>query len=158
MFYRILHPSVFSVVLCLLQRFGIAVFIVATSLSTSSCELIVLKDSKFTPAVIEVNQTSPQGAVYVFKQEIDSSNVQGALKVMASDDERPLLAVEKLEMQDEIARLGRIILRRDITNMHVDTLSPVRQRIRTEFGYLKELTFFTIRIDSTWFISKVLEK
>jgi hypothetical protein len=126
--------------------------------SLSSCELIVIKETVKTRTVPERDQNSPQGVVFIFKAEIDSNNVQGAIKVMASDDERPLLAVEKLEMQEEIARLGRMISRRDITSLRVDTLSPVRQRLRTEFGYLKELTFTTVRVDSLWFISKIAEK
>jgi hypothetical protein len=95
--------------------------------------------------------------VYVFKAEIDSANVQGAMKVMASDDERPLLAVEKLDLQDEIARLGRMMTKKALTRMQIDTLSPVRQRLKAEFGYLKEFTFVTVRIDSLWYISKVVE-
>lgn len=124
----------------------------------SSCELIVIKEATRTRTTPERDQNSPQGVVFIFKSEIDSNNVQGAIKVMASDDERPLLAVEKLEMQEEIARLGRMIARRDITALRVDTLSPVRHRLRTEFGYLKELTFTTVRVDSLWFISKIVEK
>lgn len=123
-----------------------------------ACELIVIKEPTKTRTTPDRDQNSPQGVVLMFKTEIDSNNVQGAIKVMASDDERPLLAVEKLEMQEEIARLGRMITKRDITALRIDTLSPVRQRLRTEFGYLKELTFTTVRIDSLWFISKVLEK
>ena len=126
--------------------------------AVSSCELIVIKEAVKTRTVPARDQNSPQGVVFIFKAEIDSNNVQGAIKVMASDDERPLLAVEKLEMQEEIARLGRMITRRDITSLRVDTLSPVRQRLRTEFGYLKELTFTTVRVDSLWFISKIAEK
>jgi hypothetical protein len=124
----------------------------------AGCELIVLKDNTPKKNIIPRDQTSPQGVVYVFKAEIDSSNVQGAIKVMASDDERPLLAIEKLDLQDEIARLGRMITKKDITMMQIDTLSPVRQRLRTEFGYLRELTFITVRVDSLWYISKVTEK
>jgi hypothetical protein len=126
--------------------------------AVASCELIVIKEATKTRTAPERDQNSPQGVVFIFKSEIDSNNVQGAIKVMASDDERPLLAVEKLEMQEEIARLGRMIARRDITALRVDTLSPVRQRLRTEFGYLKELTFTTVRVDSLWFISKIIEK
>jgi hypothetical protein len=151
-------PMLYSLSVRVLMRLSWCCVVIAITLLPLSCELIVLKDSTSKRAVIERDQTSPQGVVYLFKHEIDSSNVQGAMKIMASDDERPLLAVEKLEMQDEIARLGRIISRRDITQMRIDTLSPVRHRIRTEFGYLKELTFMIVRIDSTWFISRVLEK
>lgn len=133
-------------------------YFILLALILASCELIVLKETTPQKIAIPSDQNSPQGVVYVFKTEIDSANVQGAMKVMASDDERPLLAVEKLELQEEIARLGRMIAKKDITLMHVDTLSPVRQRLRTEFGYLRELTFVTVRVDSLWYISKVLEK
>ncbi|MCU0428110.1 MAG: hypothetical protein MUF71_21055 [Candidatus Kapabacteria bacterium] len=144
-----MNVSSFKIPLCL---------VLALFCTLSACELIVIKDSATKKSVIPRDQTSPQGVVYVFKQEIDSSNVQAAIKLMASDDERPLLAIEKLELQEEIARLGRMIAKKDITLMHVDTLSPVRQRLRTEFGYLRELTFMTVRVDSLWYISKVLEK
>ncbi|TAE30295.1 MAG: hypothetical protein EAZ92_04820 [Candidatus Kapaibacterium sp.] len=124
----------------------------------AACAMIVVKEPTNTRTITERDQESPQGVVLLFKAEIDSNNVQAAIKVMASDDERPLLAIEKLDMQEEIARLGRIITKRDITAQRVDTLSPVRQRLRTEFGYLKELTFMTVRIDSLWFISKISER
>jgi hypothetical protein len=127
------------------------------ALVVASCELIVLKDTTPQKRVIPSDQNSPQGVVYVFKAEIDSANVQGAMKVMASDDERPLLAVEKLDLQDEIARLGRMMTKKALTRMQIDTLSPVRQRLKAEFGYLKEFTFVTVRIDSLWYISKVVE-
>jgi hypothetical protein len=135
----------------------VCLFIVIAA-SSFGCELIVLKDITPQKRSITRDQNSPQGVVYVFKTEIDSSNVQGAIKVMASDDERPLLAIEKLDLQDEIARFGRMIAKKDITQMQIDTLSPVRQRLRTEFGYLRELTFTTVRVDSLWYISKVTEK
>lgn len=123
----------------------------------ASCELIVLKETTPQKIAIPSDQNSPQGVVYVFKTEIDSANVQGAMKVMASDDERPLLAIEKLDLQDEIARLGRMMTKKALTRMQIDTVSPVRQRLRAEFGYLKEFTFVTVRIDSLWYISKVIE-
>jgi hypothetical protein len=127
------------------------------ALVVASCELIVLKDTTPQKRIIPSDQNSPQGVVYVFKAEIDSANVQGAMKVMASDDERPLLAIEKLDLQDEIARLGRMMTKKALTRMQIDTLSPVRQRLKAEFGYLKEFTFVTVRIDSLWYISKVVE-
>ncbi len=127
------------------------------ALVVAGCELIVLKDTTPQKHVIPSDQNSPQGVVYVFKAEIDSANVQGAMKVMASDDERPLLAIEKLDLQDEIARLGRMMTKKALTRMQIDTLSPVRQRLKAEFGYLKEFTFVTVRIDSLWYISKVVE-
>lgn len=123
----------------------------------TGCELIVLKETTPQKLIIPNDQNSPQGVVYVFKAEIDSANVQGAMKVMASDDERPLLAIEKLDLQDEIARLGRMMTKKALTRMQIDTVSPVRQRLRAEFGYLKEFTFVTVRIDSLWYISKVIE-
>ena len=50
----------------------------------TGCELIVLKETTPQKLVIPSDQNSPQGVVYVFKTEIDSANVQGAMKVMAS--------------------------------------------------------------------------
>ncbi|MBL7990803.1 MAG: hypothetical protein JNN25_05145 [Candidatus Kapabacteria bacterium] len=139
------------------NRFLKGLLSLCLALVVASCELIVLKETTPQKLIIPNDQNSPQGVVYVFKAEIDSANVQGAMKVMASDDERPLLAIEKLDLQDEIARLGRMMTKKALTRMQIDTLSPVRQRLKAEFGYLKEFTFVTVRIDSLWYISKVVE-
>lgn len=139
------------------NRFLKGLLSLCLALIVAGCELIVLKETTPQKLIIPSDQNSPQGVVYVFKAEIDSANVQGAMKVMASDDERPLLAIEKLDLQDEIARLGRMMTKKALTRMQIDTLSPVRQRLKAEFGYLKEFTFVTVRIDSLWYISKVVE-
>ena len=139
------------------NRFLNGLLSLCLALVVAGCELIVLKETTPQKLIIPSDQNSPQGVVYVFKAEIDSANVQGAMKVMASDDERPLLAIEKLDLQDEIARLGRMMTKKALTRMQIDTLSPVRQRLKAEFGYLKEFTFVTVRIDSLWYISKVVE-
>lgn len=139
------------------NRFLKGLLSLCLALVVAGCELIVLKETAPQKLIIPNDQNSPQGVVYVFKAEIDSANVQGAMKVMASDDERPLLAIEKLDLQDEIARLGRMMTKKALTRMQIDTLSPVRQRLKAEFGYLKEFTFVTVRIDSLWYISKVVE-
>ncbi|MBD1210356.1 MAG: hypothetical protein H9535_18150 [Ignavibacteria bacterium] len=139
------------------NRFLNGLLSLCLALVVAGCELIVLKETTPQKLIIPNDQNSPQGVVYVFKAEIDSANVQGAMKVMASDDERPLLAIEKLDLQDEIARLGRMMTKKALTRMQIDTLSPVRQRLKAEFGYLKEFTFVTVRIDSLWYISKVVE-
>jgi hypothetical protein len=123
----------------------------------SACELIVIKNATPKQAVIPTDQTSPQGVVLVFKSEIENANVQGALKLMASEDERPLLAIERRELYEEIARLGRMMAKKDITRVRADTLSPIRQRLRAEFGYLREFTFTTVMIDSVWYISRIAE-
>ena len=136
---------------CLLSVFSaLVVFLPA-------CELIVIKDAKPQKTVIPTDQTSPQGVVYVFKSEIENANVQGALKLMASEDERPLLAIERRELYEEVARLGRMMAKKEITRVRADTLSPARQRLRAEFGYLREFTFTTVMIDSLWYISRIAE-
>lgn len=128
-------------------------FIVLVTLT--SCELIVIGTKK--DPVIEINQDSPIGAVYLFKAELDSSNVPAATQIMASPNGTELLAYEKYELYDEIARLERLIGRKPITKVKADSLSTTNCRVSVEFDYLKTINFNTQKIRDAWYIIGYLE-
>lgn len=121
----------------------------------SGCELFTF-GSKRAP-VIEISQKSSIGAVLLFKAELDSNNTAAATEILAGKDGTKLLAVEKYEMSDEIARISRIITRKPITRMKTDTLAPDSHRILLELDYLKHITFSTAKIKSQWYITAISE-
>jgi hypothetical protein len=123
-----------------------------------ACELIILSRSaplqREQPAALD--QRSAHGVVRLFVAELVNDNVYGAMRLYAGE-ERPLLAVEKLDLLEDVLRAKRIIGTRKITSLVSDTLSASKQRIRTEFDYTKELTFTTVKIDDEWFISAMTD-
>ena len=121
----------------------------------TSCELIVIGTKK--EPVIEINQNTPLGAVYLFKAELDSSNVPAATQIMASPNGTELLAYEKYELYDEISRLERLIGRKPITKVKADSLSNSNCRVSVEFDYLKTINFNTRKIRDSWYIIGYLE-
>lgn len=124
--------------------------ILILSLILSSCELIVISSKK--QETIPIDRNSALGAVLLFKTELDSSNVPAATQILAKEDGKIYLAFEKYELYDEIARIGRILNSKSVTNYQSDTLTPEKLRIDVEFDYINSMTFTTARIDSLWFI------
>ncbi|GAB1430900.1 hypothetical protein MASR2M18_17340 [Ignavibacteria bacterium] len=137
--------SIFSkIVLC-----GAAVVLLA------GCELFVF-GTKRSP-IIEISQKSSLGAVLLFKAELDSNNTMAATEILAGKDGRKLLAIEKRDMVDEIARIGRLISKKPITRLFADTLTPDKHSVLLELNYLKKMTFSTLRINSAWYITDIQE-
>lgn len=98
-----------------------------------------------------------RGTVMLFKAELDNNNIAAATRILARDSGVPYLAIEKYEMQNEIARLGRRLANRDITALSVDTLSTEKYKLHTEFSWIKEVTFTTVRMDGLWYIVSIDE-
>ena len=133
-----------------------AISIVTFIFILSSCELIVIGSKKAKP--VEINQQSPLGAVYLFKTELDSNNVPAATRILASPNGGLYLALEKYEMYDEIARVGRIIGQKPITDVNSDSLTNTSYRIHLEIDYLKQFSFTTTKIMDHWYIIDYTER
>lgn len=127
-----------------------AINILVLCVLVNSCELITI--GKKQVPVLEINQKSPMGVVYLFKLELDSNNIPAATQVLAREDGGYYLALEKYEMYDDVARIGRMIARKPITDVITDSLSPTEYMFRIEFDYLRKLTFKTSMINDNWFI------
>jgi hypothetical protein len=116
----------------------------------TSCEIITI-GTKREP-IIDINQNSPIGAIYLFKTELDSNNIHAATQILASPTGGLYLALERYEMYEEIARLRRLIGKRAITLIKLDTLTPTNYRINIELDYIRNFTFTTARINDYWYI------
>jgi hypothetical protein len=144
------HASVRAVV-------GIVLTVVMV-LAVSGCELIVLqKNASSAKRVLPpapLDQSSPEAVVRLFLAELDSGSVSGAAHIFSAE-ERLLTGTEKRDLYEDIARYKHIIGERKLTMIRADTLSPTKQRVRTELNYSKELTFTTVLFDADWFIAAI---
>ncbi|MES2766541.1 MAG: hypothetical protein V4642_11765 [Bacteroidota bacterium] len=134
-------------------------FIVFLSLSLvlNACEVFRI-GAEPKPVPLKADQNSPFGAVYLFKSELDTNNAPAATQILARPEGKKYLAIEKVEMYDEVARIGRLFNRLPITNVSTNVISGSEQSLKIEFDYFKTMTFSTVKIGENWFISEIVEK
>lgn len=125
------------------------------SVLLTGCELIVIGNPSTGPKVVEINQESPVGAVYLFKAELDSNNIPAASQILANPNGNYYLAYEKYEMYYDIKRLHRIISNKPITSVNIDTLSNNNRTYRFVFDYLETMSFTTKKINDEWYVVNI---
>ncbi len=118
------------------------------------CELFVIGTASKKIKPVEVNQKSPIGTVYLFKTELDSNNIPAATKILARPEGKPYLAIEKLDLYDEVERIGRNLANKPITYIRADSLNQSSYKVSVEFDYIHKMSFTTYRIDDAWFITE----
>jgi len=118
----------------------------------SGCELWVIGGGP-RQELIEINQQSSIGVVYLFKAELDSNNVKGATEVLAQPSGNFYLAIEKYELFDEMKRMARVIGHKEITDFKTDTLSETNHKIIVNFDYITEVSFNASKIRENWYIT-----
>lgn len=117
----------------------------------SSCELIIISAKRNTVS-IDISQNTPLGVIYLFKTELDSNNIPGAAQTLASPNGAKLLAYDRYELYDEVARIRRLIGSYPVTHIKTDSLSDTSYRFNVEFDYLKTMSFTTEKIKENWYI------
>ncbi len=130
-----------------------AAYIFVLAIVLTSCELFVIRSPK-TPRLnnVDISQNSALGAVYLFKTELDSNNKQAAASVLAQNDGKKYLALQRYEMLPEISRIKRIIGNLPVTNVKADTLSDTKYKFKVQFDYINEITFVSTKIKDEWYI------
>lgn len=131
---------------------------VTAALLVSGCELFVVGGGRRAPQVVERSQRTPIGVVYLFKEELDSNNTMAATELMVHSSGRKLLAVEKFEMKDEMARIQRLIANKPITEWAEDTLSASARDVRITLDHIRKMHFSTMLSGDSWFISRIHDK
>lgn len=116
------------------------------------CEIFTIGGQRISKPQIEANQKSPIGTIFLFKAELDSNNVPAAIRLMLRPSGYPYLALEKLELYDELSRIRRIINNKPITDFKTDSLNESSYKLNIEFDYLKTITFVTTKFDESWYI------
>lgn len=123
------------------------------SILLAGCELFVFGTKHvYEP---EPSRETSVGTVYLFKAELDSANARAAAGLLRTPSGDPILAMERYEMEDDIARLGRILHHMPITQVKTDTLTKTSHRLRCEFNYMKKITFSALKIRDKWFITEI---
>lgn len=121
------------------------------------CELFTIGTAPKKIKPVEVNQKSPIGTIYLFKTELDSNNIPAATKILATPKGTQYLAIEKLDLYDEVERLGRILSNKPITFIKADSLTQSSYKVSVEFDYIHKMSFTTYKIDDAWFITEYTE-
>ncbi|MBU3699379.1 MAG: hypothetical protein FGM33_05130 [Candidatus Kapabacteria bacterium] len=129
----------------------------ALTIALSGCELFVIGTSTRRPTVIERSQRSSAGVVHVFKAEIDSGNTTAATELMVSGSGRPLLAVEKYELADDLVRWRSVMAGIPISETRIDTVSESVHDVTITLDYIRKMQFGTLRKDGQWWITKITD-
>ena len=125
--------------------------IIIALLTLTACELFEIGTKK--APVIPIDQTSPVGAVKLLKIKLDSNKIQDAAALMMKNDGSQYLAVEKVEIFEDLKRLARNIAGRKITRHITDTLAADYCFVNMEFDYIRNYKFSTKQINDKWFIT-----
>lgn len=130
---------------------------VSVAIIATSCELFVIGGGSAVrrPAVVELSQRSAPGVVHLFKAELDTGNTTAAAELMVSATGRPLLAVEKYEMADDLARWKAVMAGKPISDTRIDTVGPESLEVVITVDYIRKMNFSTIRRNDLWWITKV---
>ncbi|MEY3386484.1 MAG: hypothetical protein RIR53_1295 [Bacteroidota bacterium] len=127
------------------------------ALALTGCELFVIGTTPRRTTVIERSQRSSAGVVHVFKAEIDSGNTTAATELMVSSSGRPLLAVEKYELADDLVRWRSVMASIPISETRIDTVSESVHEVTITLDYIRKMQFGTLRKDGQWWITKITD-
>jgi len=128
--------------------------LIILSFAVQSCELIVIKaENRISKPIIIPLQDTPLGAIFLFKYELNENNIPAATQVLVKNETNKYLAIEKVELYDDVARFGRLIENtKNITKIDSDTLSLDSLKFKIEFDYVKKYEFHTVKIQDRWYI------
>lgn len=118
----------------------------------SGCELIVISTPKKETRYVDISQRNGLGTILLFKTELDSNNVPAAADILAKDTKSKLLAIDRMDLYEEVGRMGRIMYHKNITKYTTDTLSKYLYKVNLELNYRNQISFTTTQIDSSWYI------
>lgn len=131
------------------------IFFIVLLLSLSACELIIIgtRAPSITEEIIEYNQNSALGAIYLFKAELDSNNVPAASHLLKKQDGDNYLAIERYEKFYEIHRIKRMISTKEVTDVKSENYGVNSVKYNLEFDFRRRLFFTALKIDNNWFIT-----
>jgi hypothetical protein len=122
----------------------------------TACELFVIGGATRQP-VVEISQRTSAGVVHLFKAELDSSNTAAATELVIHGSGRKLLAIEKYDMRDEMARWQRLLATKPITSYTIDTVDAATHDVEAVFDRIRYVRFSTKLVQDAWFITKITD-
>jgi hypothetical protein len=131
-----------------MKKIAIIIIVIFT---LTACELFEIGTKK--ASVIPIDQISPVGVVKLLKIKLDSNKIPDAVALMMKNDGSQYLAIEKVELFEDLKRLGRNIAGRKITRHRTDTLAADYCIVNMEFDYIRNYKFSTKLISDKWYIA-----
>lgn len=128
-----------------------SIFILLTIL-LNACEIIQIGEKPQEVKTIIVARENPVGAVLLFKAELDSNNIPAATEYLATPTGHRILAIDKLNIYDELPMLKNKLKGLEISNIYQQNIEDNLVRINIEFSYIRNLICDTKKIDSLFFI------
>lgn len=120
-----------------------------------ACELFVVGGRRAQPVVIDRSQGSSVGVVQLWKAELDTHNLTAVTELMRHSTGRPLLAVERHEMRDDLERWYAILKPTPLTIVAIDTVSSIAHRVRMQTREKRAVVFHTLLDQNRWFVTSV---
>ena len=129
-------------------------FLLITAIIINGCELVVLQNGSRKPVQhVELSQTNAIGTVMIFKMLLDSCDYANAAFLVAGRNGVRLPAVERFELAEEMARVGRIIGNSPITATKTDTVSQTVFVVTAELDMVRYASFELRKHEDKWFIT-----
>ena len=114
------------------------IFILLTIL-LNACEIIQIGEKPQEVKTIIIARENPVGAVLLFKAELDSNNIPAATEYLATPTGHRILAIDKLNIYDELPMLRNKLKGLDISNIYQQSLDDNLIRVNIEFSYIRNL-------------------
>jgi len=125
----------------------------------NSCEIIVIGQK--TPIkqriIVNYNQQTSDGTIYLFQAEIDNDNSYSAVDLLANNNGTIMLAYDRYEKFYEIERFKRRNMNVPITNIRTNQVSNNKSIKVVEYDLYRNIQFNVVKIDTLWYIVDILE-
>ena len=125
----------------------------------NSCEIIVIGQN--TPIkqriIVNYNQQTSDGTIYLFQAEIDNDNSYSAVDLLANNNGTIMLAYDRYEKFYEIERFKRRNMNVPITNIRTNQVSNNKSIKVVEYDLYRNIQFNVVKIDTLWYIVDILE-
>ncbi len=125
----------------------------------NSCEIIVIGQK--TPIkqriIVNYNQQTSDGTIYLFQAELDNDNSYSAVDLLANNNGTIMLAYDRYEKFYEIERFKRRNMNVPITNIRTNQVSNNKSIKVVEYDLYRNIQFNVVKIDTLWYIVDILE-
>jgi len=124
----------------------------------NSCEIIVIGQK--TPIkqriIVNYNQQTSDGTIYLFQAEIDNDNSYSAVDLLANNNGTIMLAYDRYEKFYEIERFKRRNMNVPITNIRTNQVSNNKSIKVVEYDLYRNIQFNVVKIDTLWYIVDII--
>ena len=122
---------------------------------TTSCELFVIGSQTATATPPGRTQRSSTGVALLWTAEVQQRNLTAATELMRHSSGRPLLAIERHELTDDLDRWHAILRDTDVQVVKVDTLSTTSHRVMMQTSRKRVVTISALNEQNLWYVTAI---